>query len=522
MTAATRPGKLSRLRLQRRVRRQYRPLDFLSGADGFRLDGVQSESFSGDSLSFAGDINADGYDDVIIGAFLATADGDTTAGQSYVVFGYATGFGAVFELSGLDGTNGFRIDGVDVDDQSGSSVAAAGDFNGDGIADLIVGAPLADVGGAIDAGESYVIFGTASGFAADLDLSSLDGTNGVRFDGVDLGDRSGLSVAGIGDVNNDGIDDIAIGAPLADPASAGDAGETFVVFGSTNPFAASFDLSILNGTEGFILEGTRQHQSGGRAVSGVGDFNGDGVDDFIIGARYADGSGAVNSGESYLVFGQSATVASTGEATATVTVSAANGDPVAQDDDFTTDEDSPVSGSLFANNGNGVDADADGDVFTVTQINGAAVTSGEVVTLASGALLTIFETGTFDYDPNGAFETLAAGVAATDTFTYTIDDGAGTSTATVTIHINGLNDAPKAQDDAFTTPEEGGVSGNLFSDNGGGSDSDPDSAFTVSAINGAAITDGETVALPSGLAITVGFDGSINFDTQGISRPWAR
>ena len=70
-------------------------------------------------------------------------------------------------------------------DHSGCSVAGAGDVNGDGIDDLIIGAPCADPGGRYDAGESYVVFGSAAGFAASLDLAALDGSNGFRLDGID-------------------------------------------------------------------------------------------------------------------------------------------------------------------------------------------------------------------------------------------------------------------------------------------------------------------------------------------------
>ena len=93
-----------------------------------------------------------------------------------MVFGSAAGFAASLDLAALDGTNGFRLDGIDADDRSGVSVAGAGDVNGDGIDDLIIGAPGADPGGRYYAGESYVVFGSAAGFAASLDLAALDGS----------------------------------------------------------------------------------------------------------------------------------------------------------------------------------------------------------------------------------------------------------------------------------------------------------------------------------------------------------
>ena len=118
-------------------------------------------------------------------------------------------------------------------DRSGTSVSAAGDVNGDGIDDFIIGADGADPNGNIGAGESYVVFGSNAGFGASLELSALDGTNGFVINGIDRDDDSGVSVSAAGDVNGDGIDDIIIGAIRADPNGNNFAGESYVVFGST-------------------------------------------------------------------------------------------------------------------------------------------------------------------------------------------------------------------------------------------------------------------------------------------------
>ena len=143
------------------------------------------------------------------------------------MFGRAAGFGASFDLATLDGTNGFRLDGLDAGNYSHNPVAGAGDVNGDGFDDVVVGAAEVDTGENFIAGESYVVFGRASGFGPSLDVASLDGTNGFRLEGADDFHRSGWSVASAGDVDGDGFADIIVGALGAD----GGTGESYVVFG---------------------------------------------------------------------------------------------------------------------------------------------------------------------------------------------------------------------------------------------------------------------------------------------------
>ena len=134
----------------------------------------------------------------------------------------------VINLANLDGTNGFRLDGIDMFDSSGISVSSAGDVNGDGFEDVIIGASSADPNGNSRAGESYVVFGAAGGFAPSMSLAALDGTNGFRLDGIDAGDLSGTSVSSAGDVNGDGFDDIIIGAFGGDPNGNFNVGESYV------------------------------------------------------------------------------------------------------------------------------------------------------------------------------------------------------------------------------------------------------------------------------------------------------
>src|SRR5262249_23918102 len=128
-----------------------------------------------------------------------------------------------------NGSNGFQINGEAAWDFSGSSVSSAGDFNGDGFDDLIIGASSADPNG-LESGASYVVFGRASGFGANLELSSLNGINGFQINGESAADFAGAWVSSAGDINGDGFDDLIIGAPGADP-NGSYSGAAYVLFG---------------------------------------------------------------------------------------------------------------------------------------------------------------------------------------------------------------------------------------------------------------------------------------------------
>jgi hypothetical protein len=236
-------------------------LAVLTADQGSLIEGVNSGDASGFSVSIAGDVNGDGFDDLLIGAFSANAAGNakSNAGESYLVFGGPT-LPATIDLAAL-GTAGVTIYGVDVDDESGRTVSAAGDVNGDGFDDLFIAAPLADAAGnaKTDAAESYLILGRAS-FPAAIDLAT--GGADVTIFGADSGDGYigapydyPVSLANAGDVNGDGFDEILIGAALADGAGNAKnwAGDTYLIYGGPT-LPGTIDLASL-GSLGVIIYG---------------------------------------------------------------------------------------------------------------------------------------------------------------------------------------------------------------------------------------------------------------------------
>ncbi|QXE24284.1 integrins alpha chain [Richelia sinica FACHB-800] len=171
-------------------------LSDLNGSNGFKINGITANDYSGFSVSSAGDMNGDGFDDLIIGASGADPNG-SSSGQSYVVFGKSGGFTFTLNLSDLNGSNGFKINGITAYNFSGRSVSSAGDVNGDGFDDLIIGASGADPNGS-SSGQSYVVFGKKWGFTSTLNLSALNGSNGFKINGITALDSSGSSVSKCG------------------------------------------------------------------------------------------------------------------------------------------------------------------------------------------------------------------------------------------------------------------------------------------------------------------------------------
>ena len=172
------------------------------------------------------------------------------------------------------------------------TAVAMGDINGDGIDDLIIGAPHATVSGKANAGKVYIIFGNKTFFTSTFTLSTLSASTsqGFEIDGANASDQLGSSLA-VGDINGDNIKDIIIGAPGFNT----NVGTVYVMFGKNSGWTTPFDISTLNGTTGFRIIGKSGNTGTGTAIA-TGDINNDGYKDVIMGVP--------NNDKGYVLFGK--------------------------------------------------------------------------------------------------------------------------------------------------------------------------------------------------------------------------
>lgn len=232
-----------------------------------QLSGESSYNYFGESVSKAGDVNGDGYDDVIVGAY-GNENGGSYAGRAYIYFGGPN----------MDNEADIVLTG-ESGNYFGNSVSYAGDINGDGYDDVIVGS-TSDINGPLDVGKAHIFFGGLN-MNNDADIVISGKQEGAQF---------GYSVSTAGDVNNDGFSDIIIGEKDNSDNGLG-SGKAYVYYGGTN----------MDTDADFVMYGEKVGDEFGTSVASAGDVNGDGYSELFVGAPFND-IGGDNAGRSYLYF----------------------------------------------------------------------------------------------------------------------------------------------------------------------------------------------------------------------------
>ncbi len=243
---------------------------------------------SGTVVTSAGDINGDGFDDFLIGSPNNDQFGENS-GKVHIVFGKSSGWSMLTLLKNSQfsfrGITGSTSDNSGI----GSSIAPVGDVNGDGFSDFMIGDPNADIEGYHE-GKVYLIFGKSSGWGKNVDISTIT----TSFVGEENSDFAGWKIAGIGDVNGDGYDDLMIGA-IGNDEFGKKTGQVYIIFGKRYGWEKDMPLSQANAS----FHGEMVCNSIGCSLAGVGDVNGDGLDDIAIGNYNNQPTDMV-----YLVFGR--------------------------------------------------------------------------------------------------------------------------------------------------------------------------------------------------------------------------
>jgi len=303
---------------------RYHPGSKLPCTQGFQAQAPTIVGIGAGNSVAVGDVNGDGIPDLIIGSFAGFSS------PVYVIFGTSTGFPDPLPLASLNGSNGFVINNVPGGGAGYTTVSlATGDINGDGIADIIIGAPIADN----ENGYVYVVFGKKKWPASqvvDLGGGLIDGVHGVRFDGIIAVETEFGGTVAAGDINGDGYADIVI--------SGGGGIGTTIIYGKKDNWlnVAPGGNVVPNIGSGTLINGVNGIAFiGGSNSFAFGDFNGDGIPDLAIGASPNDSQGAV-----FVVFGKnisnnptffpSTTTATSATNSSTITVASYKGLRVGQ------------------------------------------------------------------------------------------------------------------------------------------------------------------------------------------------
>ena len=267
------------------------------------IDGVYENSRLGYDVSAIGDLNNDGVDDIALCATYATPGSILETGEIYIIFGHANIQIDQFDLTSLNGSNGFKVRGINAEHRLGYGGAArGGDINNDGIDDVVLSTPYTEYEGhpdqsqALNNGSAYIIFGQEDPYPEFFDLSSLNGSNGFRIIGWEYWENAGTLAGGAGDLNADGIDDVYVSA---DDANAINSGNVYIVYGKDGVFPADIVTNQITQNIGFTIKGAAADDNLGISVAPLEDINSDGINDIVMGGWYANNQ----KGGAYVIYG---------------------------------------------------------------------------------------------------------------------------------------------------------------------------------------------------------------------------
>jgi hypothetical protein len=261
------------------------------------MSGVVSGDTTGRAISAEGDVNGDGVDDLLVSASNYDPDGQSNAGAVALVYGATSARAGSLTFTAADAVWA----GATASDYLGTAAQIIGDFNGDGYDDIVIGAWGVDLTGS-SSGAVYLFAGSSEKYSGSMTTS----TAAVTISGVSAGDQLGnlRSVSGRVDLDGDGLNELALGAIGSSDASSA-AGAVYLIYGDTR-YTGAGGLSVTADLADAIFTGFTAGDSLGRQVSGVGDTDGDGYDELIVGGFGADPGGVTFAGCAWLLSGGSA------------------------------------------------------------------------------------------------------------------------------------------------------------------------------------------------------------------------
>ncbi len=282
--------------------------------DGVLYRGTAAGDALGHAVDFPGDVIGNSGDDLGLGAPGRDTPYGVDAGSSYFVEGgiLTRDITEVVDIGDKkkkpNARSGARLDGTQAGEALGSAIAGGGDNLSNGETDLLVGAPFYDDGSVADVGRvihtaSRLPFGVITAEQVGAPANDPASVPGVIWVGASAGDRFGSAVAGVGDVTGNDFDDVALGAPYADPGGREDAGIVYLLPGGVPPSLNQGVIHLSEGFPGTQLTGSEAGERAGSAMVGTGDLSGDGEDDLVVGAPGRDAMNLVDAGRIYLILG---------------------------------------------------------------------------------------------------------------------------------------------------------------------------------------------------------------------------